>query len=313
MTDASAPYLKRFYIYQKERFPVLMNGIAVSVFTFSAISFSRICRGAEGFVPWSTYLIGCFATFTLFLLVRIFDEFKDREDDAKYRTYLPVPRGLVTLQELRRIGWVVGMLQITSIALFQLPMLPLYILVIGYLCLMGFEFFIPRFLKKRQLLYITSHMIIIPLLDVYSSGLDWKLAGVSPPFALIFFFAVSFMNGLVVEFGRKLKAPADEEIGVVSYTGLWGTKKAIIVWMICIVITLILATIAAAYAQYGLPVLSVLLALAILTVLPGFGFMRSPSKKTAKRVEMMSGIWTIGMYLTLGAVPMFIQFLEKGL
>lgn len=313
MSDVNAPYLKRFYIYQKERFPILMNGIAVSVFTFSAISFSRICRGAEGFVPWSTYLIGCFATFTLFLLVRIFDEFKDREDDAKYRTYLPVPRGLVTLKELRLIGWIVGILQITSIALFQLPMLPLYILVIGYLCLMGVEFFVPQFLKKRQILYITSHIVIIPLLDVYSSGLDWKLAGVSPPFALIFFFAVSFMNGLVVEFGRKLKAPADEEIGVVSYTGLWGTKNAILVWMICIVTTLILATIAATYAHYGLPVLSVLLALAILTVLPGFGFMRSPSKKMAKRVEIMSGIWTIGMYLTLGAVPMFMQFIEKGL
>lgn len=311
MSENNAPYLKRLFIYQKERFPVLMNLIAVTVFTFSAISFSRICRGAEGFVPLSTYLIGCFATFTLFLLVRIFDEFKDKEDDAKYRKYLPVPRGLVTLKELRNIGIVVGVLQITSIAVFQLPMLLLYLIVIGYLCLMGVEFFVPEFLKKRQILYITSHMIIIPLLDVYSSGLDWLLEGEQPHFGLVFFFAVSFMNGLVVEFGRKLKAPQDEEEGVVSYTKMWGTKRATYIWMITVAVTLSLATIAANYAQYGLPTFIVLLIIGLICIIPGFIFIKKPSKKAAKGVETMSGIWTIAMYLTLGGIPMLMNLIEK--
>lgn len=309
MNENEASYLKRMYIYQKERFPVVMNLIAVTVFTFSAISFSRICRGAEGFVPWSTYLIGCFATFTLFLLVRIFDEFKDKEDDAKYRKYLPVPRGLVSLKELRTIGIVVGVLQITSIALFQLPMLWLYLIVIGYLCLMGVEFFVPNYLKKRQILYITSHMMIIPLLDVYSSGLDWVLEGEQPHFGLIFFFAVSFMNGLVVEFGRKLKAPEDEEEGVISYTKMWGTKGATIAWMITVFVTMALATLAAHYAGYGLPVFITLLLFAVIVNLAGIIFLNKPNKKKAKLVELMSGIWTIGMYLTLGGVPMLMEIL----
>jgi hypothetical protein len=150
MITNQSSYLKRMYQYQKERFPVVLNGIAVLTFTFSAISFSRICRGAEGFVSLSTFLIGCFATFTLFLLVRIFDEFKDRIDDAQYRTYLPVPRGLVSLNELKVIGIGIGVLQITSIAIFQLEMLPLYLLVIGYLCLMGVEFFVPILPQKAS-------------------------------------------------------------------------------------------------------------------------------------------------------------------
>ncbi|NOQ73727.1 MAG: hypothetical protein GQ574_17095 [Crocinitomix sp.] len=312
MSENEASYLKRFYIYQKERFPVLMNLIAVMVFTFSAISFSRICRGAEGFVPWSTYLIGCFATFTLFLLVRIFDEFKDKEDDAKFRKNLPVPRGLVSLKELRNIGIVVGVLQITSIAVFQLPMLLLYLLVIAYLCLMGVEFFVPTFLKKRQILYITSHMVIIPLLDIYSSGLDWHLSGEQPHFGLVFFFAVSFMNGIVVEFGRKLKAPADEEEGVVSYTKMWGTKRATYIWILSVAVTLALATIAADYAQYGLPAFIILTSIALLTIIPGILFIRKPSKKVAKGVETMSGIWTIGMYLTLGGIPMLMNLIQGG-
>lgn len=51
---------KRFYIYQKERFPLLGHGLLVATFSFSAIAYSRICRGQTGFVNWNTYLIGIF-------------------------------------------------------------------------------------------------------------------------------------------------------------------------------------------------------------------------------------------------------------
>ena len=39
-----------------------------------------------------------------FLQLRIADEFKDYEDDARYRPYRPVPRGLVSLRELAWVG-----------------------------------------------------------------------------------------------------------------------------------------------------------------------------------------------------------------
>jgi len=312
MIGPNSSYLARFYQYQKERFPVLMNLIAVTVFTFSAVSYSRIARGAEGFIEWKHYIIGCFATFTLFLLVRIFDEFKDRKEDAEFRTYLPVPRGLVKLSELRNIGIVIGILQIASIAFFQPSMTGLYLLVIGYLILMGFEFFVPAFLKKRQILYITSHMLIIPLLDVYSSGLDWAMHDASPHYGLLFFFAVSFMNGLVVEFGRKMKAPADEEEGVTSYSGMWGVKKAVVYWVLSIIVTLLLATAAASIAGYGLTLFIILISLAILCAIPGFIFLKNPQKKTAKLMELSSGIWTIGMYLSLGGVPMILELIPFG-
>jgi len=310
MDEQNLPLIKRLYIYQKERFPVLLNVVAVCVFTFSAISYSRICRGADGFVSWQTYAIGCFATFTLFFLVRVFDEFKDRVDDAKYRSYLPVPRGLIKLSELRNIAIVIGILQISIIAYFQFPMLYLYCIVIGFLCLMGVEFFIPNYLKPRQILYITSHMFIIPLLDVYSSGLDWLLEGATPHFGLVFFFIVSYMNGILVEFGRKLKAPEDEEPNVVSYTKMWGTTKAIVIWIFTLLITLTIATIAAHYAGYGLITFIVLLALAIICIIPAILFMKNPSKKLAKATEAVSALWTVGMYLSLGGIPMLTNILS---
>ena len=307
--ESQASFLKRFWIYQKERFPLIMNAVAVATFTFSAISYSRICRGAEGFVDWQTYLIGCFATFTLFFLVRVFDEFKDKEDDAKYRSYLPVPRGVISLRELRNMGVVICILQLAVIAIFQLKMLYLYVIVLGYLCLMGVEFFVPNYLKPRQILYITSHMFIFPLLDIYSSGLDWLLDGASPHIGLIFFFAVSYMNGLLVEVGRKLKAKKYEEEGVVSYTGLWGIKGAVFVWLGLLTGTRACALIAAFHAGYGYTGTIILSSLAALCTIPAFLFLKNPGKKTSKGVEAISGIWTVGMYLSLGGIPMLMKLL----
>jgi hypothetical protein len=102
--ENNASFGRRFFIYQKERFPLIGHGLLVSAFSFSATAYSRLCRGADGFIPWPSFLIGIFTTVSLFLLVRIFDEFKDAEDDAKYRKNLPVPRGLVSLKELGTVG-----------------------------------------------------------------------------------------------------------------------------------------------------------------------------------------------------------------
>ena len=306
-TDNDASLARRLWIYQRERFPLLGHGVLIAVFTFSAVSYSRICRGLDTFIPWSAYGIGVAATITLFFLVRVFDEFKDREDDAKYRRYLPVPRGLVSLDELKGIGLVVAFLQIAMIAWWQPRMLPLYALVIGYLLLMGVEFFVPAWLKARQLLYITSHMVIIPLIDLYSSGLDWRLAYDRPHIGLLFFLAVSYMNGIVLEFGRKIRAPEKEEEGVVSYTKLYGTKGGVRAWLLVLAITFVLALLSARFAEHGTAVMMVLVAAFLLMAAPGLAFLRSPTEGMSKWIERASAGWTILMYLSLGGITMLTK------
>ena len=296
--------IRRLNIYQKERFPVLAHGLLITAFTFSAISYSRICRGIESFISAKDFLIGIFASFTLFLLVRIFDEFKDQEEDAKYRKYLPVPRGLVSLKELASIGWLVAVIQIATIGIFQTKMLFLYGLVLAYLLLMSKEFFIPEWLKKHQVAYILSHMMIIPLIDLYSSGLDWLLDGDVLHYGVCWFMAVSFVNGIVLEVGRKIKTPASEEEGVVSYTKLYGTNKAALIWLGLLATTMGLAIGAASYASYGLIAFRFLVSFFIICSIPAILFIKKPSDKKAKYIEYASGAWTILMYLSLGAIPM---------
>ncbi len=309
MAKPKAPFAKRFWIYQKERFPFLAHGVMISAFTFSAVSYSRICRQAEGFIELQDFLIGVFTTVSLFFLVRIFDEFKDREDDAKYRKYLPVPRGLISLKELRKAGLITLILQISLLATFQPQMLWPYFLVMLYLILMGFEFFVPKWLKKRHLLYITSHMFIIPLIDIYASGLDWRLEGAEPHLGLIWFFAVSYMNGLVLEFGRKIRRPENEEEGVISYTSLYGPKGGVYRWIGLMFCTMLLAMGASYYAEFKPFAYFIFAGFFLLCALPGVLFTLPKFNIKEKTIEYASALWTALMYLALGAIPMLYQLL----
>lgn len=308
-SENEASFLKRFFIYQKERFPILGHGLLVASFSFSAIAYSRICRGAEGFVPWSRYLTGIITTITLFLLVRIFDEFKDREDDAKYRPELPVPRGLVSLRELLIVGIAVTIIQVAINAAFFPVMLRIWAIVILYLSLMGKEFFIPRWLKRHQFWYVSSHMFIIPLIDIYASGLDWLVEKQAAPKGLLFFFAVSYFNGIVLEIGRKIRTKENESEGVLTYTSMLGIRKAIYLWIGILFVTLGWAVAAAWFAGYGESGLLILGIIFIICMLPAFFFLAEPTAKRSKMIEYASGLWTIAMYFTLGAIPMITRLI----
>ncbi|HET6993304.1 MAG TPA: UbiA family prenyltransferase, partial [Bacteroidia bacterium] len=299
------------YIYQKERFPLLGHGLLVASFSFSAISYSRICRGVTSFVDWKIYLTGIFTTITLFLLVRIFDEFKDAEDDAEYRRELPVPRGLISFRELAIMGIIIVFFQIAVNLFFFPKMLIIYFVIIAYLSLMGKEFFVAEWLKKHQFWYVTSHMFIIPLIDIYSSGLDWLLGGISAPMGLLFFFAVSYMNGIVLEIGRKIRTPEKEQKGVLSYTSMLGTNRAVILWIIILLVTLSLSVAACIFAGYGMTAFIVLGCVFILCSFPAFLFLANKTQKLSKMIEYASAVWTIAMYLTLGGGPMISKLLFR--
>ena len=301
---------KRLLTYQKERFPLILNGIVIAVFTFSAISYSRICSGKTGFVDYKDYLFGFLVTLSLFLMVRIFDEFKDKEDDAKYRKYLPVPRGLIKLKTLKTIGIIVIAFQLAIVLIFQLDMLYLYLIAMGYLGLMTVEFFVSDWLKKNQMIYILSHMFIMPLVDVYASGIDWLLEGTTPSFGLVWFFLVSYFNGVVLEFGRKMKTVDMEEEGVVSYTKLYGTTKAPIYWMLFLAITYGFTLIASYYANFDYKAYIIFTIVFLISIIPAILFINKPTKKKAKMIEIASAFWTFLMYLLLGAIPMINQLMN---
>ena len=229
--------LKRWWIYQRERFPVITNGLLIAVFSGSAVSYSVLLR-AEGVASFSTLfsslLVAFVSVFCYFLQMRIADEFKDYAEDVQYRPYRPVPRGLVSLQELGVLGFVAAAIQLV-LALCLAPTLALLLgLVWLYFGLMCREFFVRDWLKAHPLFYMGTHMVILPLISLYAMACD----GLSPEhFRLAggLVLATSIFNGVVIEIGRKLRAPRDEELGVETYSSLWGPQRAVVGWLLAVV------------------------------------------------------------------------------
>lgn len=305
-----APLFNRFLTYQKERYPFIGYFFLIGSFSFSAVAYSRICRGLTEFVSLDKFAVCIFNTITLFFILRILDEFKDQEDDRKYRSYLPVPRGLISLNELKYIGIATLAAQLIVTLVFFPKMLLLLALVYAYLFFMSKEFFVKAWLKRNQFWYVTSHMLIIPLVDVFASGFDWLLEDEKAPMGLVFFFVVSFMNGIVLEIGRKIKAPEQEEEGVLSYTFQLGTKRAVIVWIFILLVTVILAYVASYFAGHSIVSYIALTSMFMLCAFPAVLFLKKQTVKNAKFIEYSSALWTFAMYLILGGIPMLISLFK---
>lgn len=301
----------RWWIYQQERFPLLAHGPLILAFSLSAMSYSALLRGESSLRPAAAFV--AFVTALLFFLqLRIADEFKDAEDDARWRPYRPVPRGLVSLRELGFIGVAAGVIQLAG-SLWLRPLQALMLVVAWtWLALMSKEFFIHEWLKAHPVVYMLSHMIIMPVFDIYATACDWLMAGAHPPHGLFWFLAVSYMNGIVIEVGRKIRAPHDEEEGVETYTVLWGRRRALLVWLGAMFLTALCAWRGALLIDFAGPVTILLLSLFTGAIVLALRFAANPLPSRGKRFELFSGIWTLCMYLSLGAIPLLIRALSGG-
>src|SRR5215217_2153566 len=102
--------MNRWWTYQRERFPVVAHGLLIAAFSFCAVSYSAVLRGATP--AWPSAVTAFVSCFLFFLQLRIADEFKDFDEDSRYRPYRAVPRGLVTLRQLAVLWVLTGLVQL---------------------------------------------------------------------------------------------------------------------------------------------------------------------------------------------------------
>jgi 4-hydroxybenzoate polyprenyltransferase len=301
--------VNRWIIYQKERFPLHQHGPLVFAFSFSALIFSRLLRGEFSLPSPGQTSVAFFTALLFFLQLRIADEFKDFEEDSRYRPYRPVPRGLVNLRELATVFALCAILQLLLALWLYPPLLILLGITWLYLAAMSKEFFVRDWLTARPITYLWSHMLIMPLIDLYATSCDWLYHGaVRPPNGIIWFLVVSFFNGVLIEFGRKIRAPEDEETGVNTYSALWGPTIATRAWLGVLTLNLCAAALAASRTQTLAITLIILIPAYLAAFILAARFLQSRAPKAAKRIELASGLWTLAMYLTLGPVALGVHY-----
>jgi 4-hydroxybenzoate polyprenyltransferase len=300
--------MTRWLVYQRERFPLLAHAPLIAAFSGSAVCFSSLTRGHTSWpAPWPVAV--AFLTALLFFLqLRIADEFKDAEEDARHRPYRPVPRGLVSLRELGFVAIGSALVQLGLALTLDRSLVIVLAMVWAYMILMAREFFAAAWLKRHPLAYLAAHMAVVPLIDFYATACDWLVSGLTRPAeGLSWFLAVSFLNGIVVEIGRKTRPARDEEPGVDTYSALWGMAGAARAWVMAVALTALAAWRAADRIGTAVPMLILLTALTIVCAAAAWWTVRTALPGSGRTVELMSGVWTLVMYLGLGVAPIAVH------
>lgn len=262
----------RLFQYQKERFPLLAHLPLVAVLAAAGL---RLAGGLD-LARWTAMVV---VLTGLFFQLRVADEFKDAETDRRFRPERPVPRGLISLRELAVLAGVVALLQLALTAWLEVALLPWLLLVHAYGAAMTVEFGIGDWLRARPLLYLLSHMAIMPLIGLFALR-----AGGSLPDAWAGFALLCYANGLVLEIGRKIRKPEDEREGVETYSALWG-RRALVAWALAVVAAMI--CVAVMGHDHNLTVIFVVpVTMLTATLCRGHG----------KGMELASALWLLGSF-----------------
>lgn len=315
--EPRAPLAARLVRYQAERFPLVAFAPLITAFTFASASYSRAVRrfsgmpNAAGIVSAPVLVTGIFTALVCFFLLRVLDEHKDAETDRRWRPELPVPRGLVTLGELRGVAAVLSLAVLVANAVVAPILLLALVLFAAWATLMTREFFVRDWLRRHLGIYLVTHMLIMPILDAYTTGLDWLVAGHHPPAGLPWFLAATFANGVLVEIGRKLRAPEGEREGVDTYTHAWGVRTAPAAWLAVLLGAATTVTIAARFTGCAAASAAIVFPAAVLLAIPAVRFLVTRDDRAARRVETVSGLWGIVSYLTLGGLPLVVRALGR--
>lgn len=330
--------IKNFKIYLNERFPLGKNSIFVLIFTLSGYIYTGLLYNSKIInqifskeikvpMPWHKIAALFIIIFMFFLQLRITDEFKDYEEDLKYRAYRPVQRGVVTLKALGKIGIATVIIQIILAYIIDFKIIYFMIIVWFYMFLMAKEFFIKEWLTKRILIYALSHVVIMIFITlVIVNATQYIVLGEAEnifkfvalqryrhniDIALIPLFTLNYLNGIVLEIGRKTRRADEEEHGVQTYSKLWGKKKAAVILSLLFAVEYFLVILGLSYTYEKYFLFSGLVLLIILIISIYFMIKFLKKDLSGKIVESVSGLWIVFSSMGLGLLPYFVFSLIK--
>jgi 4-hydroxybenzoate polyprenyltransferase len=290
---------RRWFLYCRERFPLLQSGAFVAAFTFATLRIADALDPRATSFDLRSFLAAFAVAFLFFLELRVLDEFKDADDDARYRPYRPVPRGLVSLRELAVVGVTAAAMQVAVATLAGPAATAWLVMTFAWMALMGREFFARAWLRARPVAYLASHTIVVPLIALTVAAFRGHAADIV---ALAPYLAFTCATSVVLELGRKLRAPTDEQTGVETYTALWGRRTAVIVWLASLAASAALA-VAAAMATAGAWAIGAIgVAALVAGGVCGHRFLGRPVPGAGKALQALSGFWIIAAYVALGVV-----------
>ena len=291
----------RLWVYLREMFPleVYLPFSFAGFFGFYFLLQALASGGGPLTVTWRA-IAGALTLTAFSLLMRVFDELKDREADKLLFPDRALPSGRVRVGDIQGLGLTlaVGMLALN--------------LMLGPVALAGFAamllyglgtyvwFFAPGPHRRSLLLTVATHNPVVVFCNLYVWTVWAADAGLGlsfPPPAAWAGLVMYWLPVLAWEFSRKIRAP-EEENAYVTYSRLLGPRPAALVPLAAI-------TASAALAGWfgltlGLPPAALALAgAAYAAALFGFGRFLARVSPVNARLKPFAEAFSLGLYLAL--------------
>jgi 4-hydroxybenzoate polyprenyltransferase len=296
----STSFKTRLRIYLNERFPVGPYTLLVLALVLSGYALVPALSHASGplQLDWAS-LAGLITVWLIFFHLRLFDEFKDLETDRRFHPERPVPRGLVTLRELRALAAIVVASEITLSLWLGWPVFLFYLAILLYSLLMYKEFFVGSWLRRDLLVYALTHTPIMLLMGLYIYALYALSHELPIAPALGFYLAICFLTGLAFEIARKVRAPEDEREGLETYSQYFGTRRVPPVLILLLGASTFCAWGAGWAAHFSIYYYALTLLALVIVSLAIWRFRTHPNQKRAQSLSLYASLYALVLYVLI--------------
>lgn len=222
--------LRRYFIFMKERFGLIGSSFMITLFVLA--HYGLVYIKSDLVIETHLLFAVILGSIIFFVKLRLYDEIKDYEVDLIQNPARPLPRGLVTRDELKE--GIEKRIMLESILFYGagIEAFSSILLAIAYSLLMYKEFFIGKYIRPHLTTYATSHTIVtfflsLAIFSAFTQSFIWNLDG-----EYIFFSLMSWLLFNIFELGRKMYQPFEERDQVESYSKVWTRPGATLLVLI---------------------------------------------------------------------------------
>ena len=284
----------KWITFIKERFDPFSHLIMIFVF----ISAHLLVISPE-FNIQSTLIenIFLFLGVTLFYFkLRLYDEVKDYELDVIINKNRPLPRGLLTHQDMYRGMIFCIFFELIIFSVMGVQSLINITIAISYSLLMYKEFFIKKIIRPHLTIYALTHTIVTSILSfaIFSFASKEAFLTLIHNKTLLLFAITNWMLFNIFEFGRKTYSPTEERENVDTYSSLFGATGASLLVLsqslIAVFCTINLKGIHTSFAITGFTVLT------FIQLFIAGRYIIKKNENTARHYRVLSSIYIIVFY-----------------
>lgn len=225
MTTDARPAVVRWAVFVWERFPPPIHLPLVLAFGGGNLAVAAQVTGIQPSLK--SLVLGLVAASFFFFRLRLFDELKDYETDLTEHPDRPLPRGVVSVREVKKAALFSAVLEGGLATILGWHVLAAWSIAALYSLLMYNEFFCGRWMRPKLELYALVHTLV-------AGGLGWFLACVGTlkmpwelPSVVLGFALVNWSVFNVFEFARKTYGDDESDGRAETYSGRLGPLGAV--------------------------------------------------------------------------------------